>query len=42
MSARNSILSIQAHSKKVPVATMVSTLDEILEHISVAQKVMPE
>ncbi|HEY8140183.1 MAG TPA: KEOPS complex subunit Pcc1 [Nitrososphaera sp.] len=42
MSARNSVLSIQAHSKKVPVSTMVSTLDEILEHISVAKKVMPE
>ena len=42
MSARNSILSIQARGKKVSVATMVSTLDEILEHISVAKKVMPE
>jgi hypothetical protein len=42
MSARNSILTIQAHGKKVPVSTMVSTLDEILEHVSVAKKVMPE
>jgi hypothetical protein len=42
MSAKNAILSVQAHGKKVSVATMISTLDEILEHISVAKKVMPE
>lgn len=42
MFARNSILSIQTHGKNVPITTIVSTLDEILEHISVAKKVMPE
>jgi hypothetical protein len=42
MSARNSILSIQVLCTNVPIATIVSTVDEVLEHLSVAKKVMPE
>jgi hypothetical protein len=38
--SRGSIVAIELTGKNVPTATLVSTLDEILEHISVAKKVM--
>jgi hypothetical protein len=40
MSARGSVIAIQLRGRSVPVETLVSTLDEILEHISICQKVM--
>jgi hypothetical protein len=40
MFSRGSILAIELTGKKIPAATILSTLDEILEHISVAKKVM--
>jgi hypothetical protein len=40
MFSRGSTLEIQLTGKKIPTATILSTLDEILEHISVAKKVM--
>lgn len=39
--SRGSTLTIELKGNNVPVATIVSTLDEILEHISIAKKVMP-
>ena len=33
-------LAIQLTAKNVPAATILSTLDEVLEHISVSKKVM--
>jgi hypothetical protein len=38
--SRGSIVAIELTGKNVPAATLLSTLDEILEHISVAKKVM--
>lgn len=38
--SRGSIVAIELTGKNVPTATLLSTLDEILEHISVAKKVM--
>jgi hypothetical protein len=38
--SRGSTVAIQLTGKNVPAATLLSTLDEILEHISVAKKVM--
>jgi hypothetical protein len=40
MFLRGSTLAIQLTGKNIPTATLLSTLDEILEHISVAKKVM--
>jgi hypothetical protein len=40
MFSRGSILAIELTGKKIHSATILSTLDEILEHISVAKKVM--
>ena len=40
MFSRGSTLKIQLTGKNIPTATILSTLDEILEHISVAKKVM--
>jgi hypothetical protein len=40
MFSRGSTLEIQLTGKNIPTATILSTLDEILEHISVAKKVM--
>ena len=40
MFSRGSKLSIELTSKNIPTATVLSTLDEILEHISIAKKVM--
>jgi Transcription factor Pcc1 len=38
--SRGSRLVIELTSKNIPTATVLSTLDEILEHISIAKKVM--
>ena len=38
--SRGATLAIQLSCKNVPVATVLSTLDEVLEHISVSKKVM--
>ena len=38
--SRDSRLVIELTSKNIPTATILSTLDEILEHISIAKKVM--
>ena len=40
MFSRGSTLEIQLTGKNIPTATILSTLDEILEHISIAKKVM--
>ena len=40
MFSRGSTLAIQLTGKNIPTATLLSTLDEILEHISIAKKVM--
>ncbi len=40
MFSRGSKLSIELTSKNIPTATVLSTLDEILEHLSIAKKVM--
>ena len=33
-------LAIELTGKNVPMATIISTLDEVLEHVSVSKKVM--
>jgi hypothetical protein len=38
--SRGSIVAIELTGKNVPAATLLSTLDEILEHISLAKKVI--
>ena len=38
--SRGATLAIQLTAKNVPAATILSTLDEVLEHISVSKKVM--
>ena len=40
MFSKGSILAIELTGKNIPTATILSTLDEILEHISLAKKVM--
>lgn len=40
MFRRRSKLEIGLTSRNVPIATVISTVDELLEHISVAKKVM--
>jgi hypothetical protein len=40
MFSRGSRLAIELTSKNIPTTIILSTLDEILEHISVAKKVM--
>ena len=40
MFSRGSMLAIELTGKNIPTATILSTLDEILEHISIAKKVM--
>ena len=42
ISCRGQIMSVRVSGKSVKIETVVSTLDEILEHISVCQKVMPK
>ena len=41
MSASGPVLSLRLEGRSVRVETLVSTLDEILEHVSLCQKVMP-
>lgn len=38
--SRASTLAIELTGRNVPAASILSTLDEVLEHISVAKKVM--
>jgi hypothetical protein len=40
MFSRRSNLAIEVTGKNIPIATVVRTIDEVLEHISVSQKVM--
>lgn len=40
MFSKGATLEIELKSKNVPTATILSTLDEVLEHISVSKKVM--
>ncbi len=40
MFSRGSALMIELTGKEIATATILSTLDEVLEHISVAKKVM--
>ena len=40
MFSRGSKVAIELTGRNIPSATILSTLDEILEHISVAKKVM--
>jgi hypothetical protein len=40
MFSRGSVLAIELTGKNIPTATILSTLDELLEHISLAKKVM--
>jgi Transcription factor Pcc1 len=40
MFSRGSMLTIELTGKNIPTPIMLSTLDELLEHISVAKKVM--
>ena len=38
--SRDSMLAIELTGKNIPTATILNTLDELLEHISLAKKVM--
>lgn len=40
MYVRGSMLSIDVHGRNIPVSTILATIDEVLEHTSVAKKVM--
>jgi hypothetical protein len=40
MFSRGSTLAIEITGRNVPAATVLNTIDEVLEHVSVAQKVM--
>ena len=40
MFSKGATLAIELTGKNVPAATILSTLDEVLEHISVSKKVM--
>jgi hypothetical protein len=40
MFSRGTMLAIELTGKNVPIATILNTLDEVLEHISVSKKVM--
>jgi hypothetical protein len=40
MSTRGSVILMELCGRSVPTETLVSTLDEIMEHVSVCQKVM--
>lgn len=37
-----STLSIELYSKSAPIETLLNTMDEILEHVAVCQKVIPK
>jgi len=38
--SRGSTVAIELTGKNIPIATLLATLDEVLEHISTAKKVM--
>ena len=38
--SKGATLAIELTGKNVPMATIISTLDEVLEHVSVSKKVM--
>jgi hypothetical protein len=38
--SKGAMLAIELTGKNVPTATIINTLDEVLEHISVSKKVM--
>ena len=38
--SRGSIVAIELTGKNIPTVRLLSTLDEVLEHISIAKKVM--
>ncbi|MFL6492986.1 MAG: KEOPS complex subunit Pcc1 [Nitrososphaera sp.] len=40
--SQDSILAIELTGKNIPTATILNTLDELLEHISLAKKVMAD
>lgn len=40
MFSKGATLAIELTGKNVPTATILSTIDEVLEHISVSKKVM--
>jgi transcription factor Pcc1 len=40
MFSRGSTLAIEITGRNVPTTTVLNTIDEVLEHVSVAQKVM--
>jgi hypothetical protein len=40
MFPKGSTIEIDLMSKNVPIATVIGTLDELLEHLSLAKKVM--
>ena len=40
MFSRKSNLAIEVTGKNIPIATVLRTIDEVLEHISVSQKVL--
>ena len=40
MFSKGATLAIELTAKNVPASTVLSTLDEVLEHISVSKKVM--
>jgi hypothetical protein len=42
MFSRGSMLAIELTGKNIPTPVMLSTLDELLDHISVAKKVMAD
>lgn len=42
MFARGSEVVTQVRGKNVPMKTILGTVDEILEHLSVCQKVLPK
>jgi hypothetical protein len=42
MFSKGATLAIELTGKQIPTATILSTLDEVLEHISVSKKVMAD
>lgn len=38
--SKGATLAIELTGKNLPMATIISTLDEVLEHVSVSKKVM--
>ena len=42
MFSRGSTIAIELIGKNIPTATLLATLDEVLEHISTAKKVMTD